>query len=256
MAPSLWPRERNPTIGWGQIGKGTRTRLTDCKLLSFDCDGTLIDGETGLLASLAPPMAHAGIEAEKTLAGFACAESAREAPSPTMHYAEILAHVHASLTREWNTASGGGPCDLRGLHRRLAGLPRFGRRPGDVGIKTQARHPFQRGSRQLRWRQSPPRLHLRCRPCGRGYRSYKPDLRDFRFLLARGAKIGIARKDIPHLAQSLYHGHALANDAGIASCWIDQRDPLRDNPRYGWQFESLTGLVTAKQAGRDEAPAA
>ncbi len=80
-------------------------RLTDFKLLSFDCYGTLIDWESGLSAALAPLMARAGIGAEQALADFAREESAQEAETPAMRYSDILAHVHPRLARAWGTAS-------------------------------------------------------------------------------------------------------------------------------------------------------
>ena len=96
---------------------------------------------------------------------------------------------------------------------------------------------------------------------------YKPDPRNFRYLLdycaGLGAGRGAGRADILHVAQSLYHDHGLANDAGITSCWIDRRagrpggatQPPAQAPRYAWRFDSLAALVTAVQAERGARPA-
>ena len=69
-------------------------QLRKFKILSFDCYGTLIDWETGILAALAPLMARAGISHDGALAAYAEQESAQEAETPALRYADILTRVH------------------------------------------------------------------------------------------------------------------------------------------------------------------
>jgi 2-haloacid dehalogenase len=53
--------------------------------------------------------------------------------------------------------------------------------------------------------------------------SYKPDPRNFEYLLARLAEQGIAPEQILHTAESLYHDHIPAKRFGLATCWIHRR---------------------------------
>ena len=82
--------------------------------------------------------------------------------------------------------------------------------------------------------------------------SYKPSLRNFEYLLERLGSQGI-RGAILHVAQSLFHDHAPANEIGLASCWIDRRAGIRwrrdgaagDMPRYDFRFTTLAELADA-----------
>ena len=111
-------------------------RLTDFKLLSFDCYGTLIDWETGLLAALAPLMGRAGVGAEQALADFARAESAQEAATPGLRYAEILARVHAALARIWGVA--GTAADHAAFGASVPDWPAFADSAASLAILKQS----------------------------------------------------------------------------------------------------------------------
>ena len=67
-------------------------RLTDFKVLTFDCYGTLIDWETGILNALRPLLRKDPVERhrEAVLASFARHETAQEAETPDMIYSELL----------------------------------------------------------------------------------------------------------------------------------------------------------------------
>src|SRR3989442_9412725 len=82
-------------------------QLTDFRVLTFDCYGTLIDWETGISGALRPlldrmdrPPAR-----EAALAAFARHESAQEAETPRMIYSDLLAAVHRPPAEGWR----GGP---------------------------------------------------------------------------------------------------------------------------------------------------
>ena len=54
--------------------------------------------------------------------------------------------------------------------------------------------------------------------------SYKPDPKNFEFLLARlRSDFGLGAEDVLHTAQSLYHDHVPARALGLASAWIDRQ---------------------------------
>src|SRR6201996_8050173 len=87
----------------GSIAKSA-AKLTDFRVLTFDCYGTLIDWESGIFTALRPLLAKGGITLSRdaALEAFARHESAQEAETPTMIYSDLLAEVHRRLAREWD----------------------------------------------------------------------------------------------------------------------------------------------------------
>ena len=84
--------------------------------------------------------------------------------------------------------------------------------------------------------------------------SYKPDPRNFRYMIEALKRAGHAERDILHVAQSLFHDHAPANAAGLRSAWIDRRagaagsgatPPPPAGVRYDFRFTSMAELVEA-----------
>ena len=82
--------------------------------------------------------------------------------------------------------------------------------------------------------------------------SYKPDPRNFAYLIERLAEDGFQKSDILHVAQSLFHDHAPANAVGLASAWIDRRHgatgwgatvPPPPGVHYDFRFNSLAELA-------------
>ena len=80
-------------------------RLSNFRVLTFDCYGTLIDWESGIYAALQPLLQKATQNTGQTMSRdalletFAQHESAQEAETPAMVYSELLATVHARLAR-------------------------------------------------------------------------------------------------------------------------------------------------------------
>ena len=202
-------------------------RLTDIEVLSFDCFGTLIDWESGIWAALAGLIARAGrpIDREAALAAFARLETAAEhATHPAPPYSAILATVHAGLAREW-----GIPADAaadRVFARAIADWPVFPDTAAALRLLGQGRKlVILSNVDRAGFAATLPKLGvafdavLTAEEIG----SYKPDARNFAALLARVASFGVGRGGLLHVAQSLFHDHAPANRAGIASAWIDRR---------------------------------
>src|ERR1700741_5420006 len=80
--------------------------LSDYEVLSFDCYGTLSDWESGLYAAFAHLLARAGVglTRDAVLEAFARHESAQQAATPDMLYADLLAEVHGQLAEAWGVA--------------------------------------------------------------------------------------------------------------------------------------------------------
>ena len=87
--------------------------------------------------------------------------------------------------------------------------------------------------------------------------SYKPSHRNFEYMLANLERLGIAKHEILHTAESMFHDHAPANALGLANCWIYRRHGKKgfgatmrpdEMPRYDRVFNSMAELVDAHKA--------
>jgi 2-haloacid dehalogenase len=84
--------------------------------------------------------------------------------------------------------------------------------------------------------------------------SYKPNQRNFDYLIAQLAAEGIRKQEILHTAESLFHDHLPANKAGLASAWIHRRhaqqgfgatQPPAAMPHYDFRFTSRAEMARA-----------
>lgn len=237
-------------------------RLGDFKVLTFDCYGTLIDWETGILEALSPFVERSEKElaCEEILASFARYESREEAENPEASYPKILARVHRCLAGEWRIAATEEESQRFG--RSIADWPAF----PDSGPSLQYLKGFYRlvvlsNVDRASFAESEKRLGVAFDHVftAQDIGSYKPNLDNFRFMLDRLAKERFQKSDILHVAQSLFHDHAPANAVGLASAWIDRRagiegtgatPPGPQGARYDFRFKSLEELVAVHRAER------
>src|SRR4029078_3768797 len=77
-------------------------RLTQFKALSFDCYGTLIDWETGLVRALEPIRVAAGVSPAELLEAYGNAEHEAEEAHPGMRYCDLLQLVYRQLTERFD----------------------------------------------------------------------------------------------------------------------------------------------------------
>lgn len=236
-------------------------KLSDFRVLTFDCYGTLIDWEAGILAALAPLRTRTGRDPpdEAALQAFARLESRQQAATPAMPYTDLLAEVHRQLATEWGVAPD------------AAQAARFGGSIGDWPAFPDTVEALRTLKRDFRlvvlsnvdragFAATRPRLGvafdavLTAQDVG----SYKPDPRNFAYLLERLAADGVERAQVLHVAQSLFHDHAPANAAGLASAWIDRRHetggwgataPVSKPVRHDFRFTSMAALAEAHRAG-------
>ena len=105
-------------------------RLVDFSVLTFDCYGTLIDWESGIVQALQPWLEAAGVRAsrEQILAAFAEVEAPQQAATPGLLYPELLAPGpwRARGAVRGRARSGGGAV-VRRLDQGLACVSRFRR---------------------------------------------------------------------------------------------------------------------------------
>jgi 2-haloacid dehalogenase len=235
-------------------------KLSAFTTLTFDCYGTLIDWESGIHTALQPLVARAGLALSRdaVLEAFARHESAQEHETPGMIYSELLAHVHARLADEWNVAP-----DAAADHAFGASVPDWPAFPDSAAalayLKLHYKLVILSNVDRTSFAGSNKRLGVVFDAIytAQDIGSYKPDLRNFRYMLEKLAAQGIGKEHILHTAQSLFHDHAPAKKVGLASCWIDRRHdaagwgatmPPPEGAAYDFRFTSLQAMAGAHKA--------
>ena len=100
-------------------------KLTDFKALSFDCYGTLIDWETGMLEALKPLTSRVArtLTRDEILQAHARHESAQQIETPTKLYRDLLPIVYRRLAEEWAVPASWSECVAYG--RSIPNWPAF-----------------------------------------------------------------------------------------------------------------------------------
>jgi 2-haloacid dehalogenase len=196
-------------------------------VLTFDCYGTLIDWETGLLAALRDALRRLDAGDDELLESYAVHEAQAEQP-PYRSYREVLATgvraVAADLglevgdeaverfsecVRDWPAFPDSAEA-LGRLHERYR-----------LGVITNCDTDLFAASNEklgvtFDWVVTAEMA-----------RSYKPAPAGFELAFET---IDVPRERILHVAQSLFHDHVTAKALGLSSVWIDRR---HDRPGAG-----------------------
>ena len=207
-------------------------RLTDFDVLTFDCYGTLIDWETGILDALAPWLERHGVDAGDgaVLEAFARRESKQQTDTPDMPYPEVLVRVHGALAGHWGIGS--SDAEARAFGASVGDWPAFADAPDALrAFKEHFKLFILSNIDRTSFRASNAKLGVEFDAVftAQDIGSYKPDPRNFAALLDGLAERGIEASRILHTAQSLFHDHAPAQAAGLATAWIDRR-----HDQAGW----------------------
>jgi 2-haloacid dehalogenase len=235
-------------------------KLTEFKVLTFDCYGTLIDWESGIFNALVPlaRRAKASEARGQLLETFAKHESAQEEETPAMSYSQLLSVVYKRLAKEWGVEVTNEGANIFG-----ASVPDWREFPDSVNalqyLKKHYKLVILSNVDRISFRSSNARLKVDFDAIftAQDIESYKPNYRNFEYMLKRlHDDFRLERSDILHAAQSLFHDHAPANHFGLASAWIDRRHadqgwgatmPPPGTPKYNFRFNSMADLASAHQ---------
>lgn len=218
--------------------------------LSFDCYGTLIDWEAGIVEALQPLFAlnvtHFDPAAQLEI--FARHETALQQAYPAVEYPTILRRVHRALaaesglktTPQLDAAFGDSVADWPAFEDSNDALTRLATRYRLVILSNIDDQSFAASSRHLG-------VEFDAVYSAQTIGSYKPDPGNFEYLLRRESGYRVL-----HIAQSLYHDHAPAKAAGIETVWIDRRSgeaggatPPAPDATYDMRFESMAEFADA-----------
>lgn len=117
-------------------------KLSDFKVLTFDCYGTLIDWETGIIQGLQELTSKLAVPKNRDdiLQAHGRHESRLQLESPSMVYSQILARVYAHLAEEWSLDAPNDVCNAYG--RSIQNWPVFADSP-DALVSFMESPPFK-----------------------------------------------------------------------------------------------------------------
>jgi len=211
--------------------------LTDFKVLTFDCYGTLIDWETGIWDALQPLLMHNACERvtrNVALQAFSTFETRQQTETLDMLYPAVLTRVHAAIarhfeletTRELDDAFGRSVPQWPAFADTADALRILKRHYRLVILSNVHRDGFAASSRKLG-------VDFDAIYTAQDVGSYKPNSANFDYLLSHlRDDLGLENRDVLHTAQSLHHDHVPARTHGLANAWID-RQRLSEGGQWG-----------------------
>lgn len=196
--------------------------VREVSVLTFDCYGTLVDWESGILSALQPVLRlhRAEMPDEEVLTLYGELESEAQR-GPYRPYREILSDVVRGFGERLGFEP--SPTELQCLVDSLGGWPLF-------SDTVAALRTLKRSYRLAVISNIDVDLfRLTARSLGVEFdyvttaqeaRAYKPDLRPFELALER---IGVPHERVLHVAQSLYHDILPAKKLGLSCVWVNRR---------------------------------
>lgn len=231
--------------------------LADYSALSFDCYGTLIDWESGILATLRPwaDRQSLALDDEELLARYGEQEARVEVEHPAFPYPEILARSFLALGDSLGVEA--TLADSQQLGRSVADWPAFddshdalellGTHYSLIILSNVDRESFARSSERLG-------IEFDRVLTAQDIGSYKPSGRNFIALLDEAERMGVPEGGLLHVAQSLFHDHVPAKAHGLPTVWINRRTgraswgatpPPSAEVVPDWEFPSMADFAAA-----------
>ncbi len=234
--------------------------LSDFDALSFDCYGTLIDWETGIVAVLRRWADAHGMQMtdEQLLTAYSTHEAQAEVDHPADVYPQILARTMRGLGAELGVPVSDHEAESLAVSvpdwptfpDSAEALERLSRRFKLIILSNVDRASFAGSNKRLG-------VTFTSILTAQDIGSYKPSPRNFQALAREVDRLGVPEGTLLHVAQSLFHDHVPAKAAGLPTVWINRR---HDNPGWGatpepsadvapdWTFTSMSAFADAVDA--------
>lgn len=204
------------------------TQVNEFSTLTFDCYGTLIDWERGILNELRPwvdRQGRQGLSDDEILETFGATEAACEAETPATLYPQILEEVRRRLARHW---------EIRSTADETAEFGQsVGRWPAFADSATALQYLKRYYKLVILSNVDRTSFALSNQKLGVEFDrvitaedvgSYKPNLRNFQYALADLERsLGVGPSQILHTAQSIFHDVVPAKQVGLTTLWINRR---------------------------------
>lgn len=191
------------------------------RAITFDCYGTLIDWESGILGAVRPVLAAHGATRSDAdiLTQYAMIEPEEEVPYKP--YREVLRATMRRIGEAFGVGLSQAECDA--LPHSLRDWRAFAETPAALqalasryalGVISNVDDDLFAYTR--------PKLgvDLNRFVSAQFCRSYKPALRNFRVMLAA---LELEPRQVLHVAESLFHDVAPASTLGIPTVWVNHR---------------------------------
>jgi 2-haloacid dehalogenase len=192
------------------------------KVLTFDCYGTLIDWEKGILEALKPLLLNYNIRLDdnQILELYAKFESAIE-KRKFIEYKEVLRKIIEKFSDKFgfSPSSVERNCLVDSLKNwkpfpdTVNALERLKKKYKLAIISNVDDDLFAFSEHQLE-------VKFDYIITAEQVKSYKPSLNNFKFAIA---KIGVAKEAVLHIAQSIYHDIIPAKTLGLSTIWVNRR---------------------------------
>ncbi len=234
-------------------------KLNQFKALSFDCYGTLIDWESGMIAGLQSLTDRLDIPLSRDdiLQAHARHESSQQAQTPAMRYSDLLVVVYKRLAEEWGLTFSHGDCvaygqsvkDWPAFEDSIEALEYLKQHYKLIILSNIDNKSFAASNERLQ-------VQFDAIYSAEDIGSYKPSMRNFDYMSDKIAGLGLENTDLLHTAESLFHDHVPANKHGLASCWIYRRHAQTgfgatmnpgEKPKIDFSFNSMAELAEAHQ---------
>jgi 2-haloacid dehalogenase len=222
------------------------------EVVSFDCYGTLIDWERGILPVLRQLLSSREIDLsdDATLELFAEFESEFEKIQDNIKYRQILQQVVQEFGKRFNFEP--TETEVKCLSESIKNWQPF---PDTVAALAALKQKYKLAvisnidddlfadtAKHLK-------VELDWLITAEQVRSYKPSTRNFEIALAT---MGIAPEKLLHVAQSVYHDIVPAASMGISTVWVNRRHEktgfgatLPASGQPDWEVPDLKTLVEA-----------
>ena len=236
-------------------------RLQDFDTLTFDCYGTLIDWETGIFNGRRPLLDKVPrtLSRDDVLEAHARHESSQQKYTPGMRYRDLLPIVYKRMAEEWGCPATFDECAAYG--RSVRDWPTF---PDSAEALRYLKAHYKLvilsnvDNESFSYSQAKLGVAFDAILTAEDIGSYKPAARNFDYMLEKLHAMGVHKNRILHTAESMFHDHRPAKDAGLASCWIYRRHGQEGFgatmhpgtlPPYDFRFNSMADLADAHRAG-------
>ncbi len=196
--------------------------LSAFEALTFDCYGTLVDWESGIVGALRPMLeAHVVHRPdEELLERFGRLEPEVQ-KGPFLLYRDVLARVATGLGRELGFEP--TPEEVEAFAGSVGRWPPFQDTVASLrALATRYRLAIVSNVDDDLFRATAARLEVTFDAVvtAEQVRSYKPSPTHFREALRR---LGLPRQRVLHVAQSLFHDIGPARELGIPCVWVNRR---------------------------------
>lgn len=190
--------------------------------VTFDCYGTLIDWERGILTAVRPAFERHGVTVDDgTILELFARHEAEEESGEYQRYRDVLRNVLAKMAVDLGFAA--TESDRDSLVNSVGNWPPFPDTTGALRrLQTRYKLAIISNVDEATFAGTASLLQTKFDEVitAEQVGSYKPNPENFRFALA---KLGVDRSQVLHVAQSIYHDHAPAKELGFSTVWVNRR---------------------------------